>query len=85
MTTTESEALETFRRNLQQRIDRGMSVTEIAVRSNIRRESIHRLLSGRGGITLANAEKIAQSIGSNLVAMICENENCVKNTTQSID
>lgn len=75
MTTTDSEALEAFRRNVRRRIDDGhTTVTELARRSSIARSVLSDVLHGHYGITLANADKVAQALGIPLSTLIVESE-----------
>jgi len=75
MATTESEALEAFRKNVQIRIDEGhITVAELARKSNLSRSVLSDVLHGHYGITLANADKVAQALGLPLCKLLDETE-----------
>jgi transcriptional regulator with XRE-family HTH domain len=75
MTTTDSEALDAFRKNVRKRIDEGhTTVADLARRSCIARSVLSDVLHGHFGITLANADKVAQALGVPLSTLICEEE-----------
>lgn len=59
-----SSAMEDLRRNvIFQRAERGLSQSELAARASIARQTISKVESGDGNVTIAVLEKIAQVLG----------------------
>lgn len=80
MTTTDSEALDTFRRNIRLRIDAGhISIAELARRAKIDRACLSNIINGKTGITLANADQVAKALGMRLDELLSE-ESDAKNS-----
>jgi transcriptional regulator with XRE-family HTH domain len=71
MATTESDALDAFRKNVQIRIDEGhITVAELARKSNLSRPVLSDILHGHAGINLTNADKVAQALGLTLSELL---------------
>jgi len=73
VTTTESEALDVFRKQVRIRLDQAeLSISELAKRANLSRRIVSQLLSGVNGCTLANADSIARALGCRLPELLSE-------------
>lgn len=76
MTKPESEAMQHFRERVRKLLElRNMTITQLAIESDLPREHLSRILGGKHDPSIPYAEAIAKALNVDLIDLLCEKKD----------